>query len=306
MTAPPQGAGFDPGLTQRYTGELRRIINRDGSFNVRRRSGQYHLYLHLISMSWPRFFLLALCSFIVVSGLFADVYVLMGPDNLAGADAGLSTIANAFFFSTQTLTTVGYGHIAPKGLWTSMVAALEGMTGVMGFAVLTGVLFGRVSRPSARIVFSDRMVVAPYGDGTSLQFRIANSRPNILMDLSAVVLLMTVEKDSTTDQLKRTYRELALERQNVYFFPLTWTVVHPITPDSPLWQKTAEDLKDAQAEALILIRFFDDTFSQNVNARYSYRHEEITWNARFEPAFHFDHHGDMILDIAKIHNVSPA
>ena len=257
-------------------------------------------------MTWPRFFLLALCSFVVVSGLFADVYVLMGPDNLAGADAGMSTIANAFFFSTQTLTTVGYGHIAPKGLWTSLVAALEGMTGVMGFAVLTGVLFGRVSRPSARIVFSDRMVVAPYGDGTSLQFRIANSRPNILMDLSAVVLLMTVEKDSNTDQLRRTYKELVLERQNVYFFPLTWTIVHPITPDSPLWQKTADDLKEAQAEALILIRCFDDTFSQNVTARYSYRHEEITWNARFEPAFHFDHHGDMILDIAKIHNISPA
>ncbi len=306
MTAPPQGAGFDPGLTQRYTGEVRRIINRDGSFNVHRRSGQYHLYLHLISMTWPRFFLLALCSFIVVNGLFADVYVLLGPGNLTGADAQMSQIVNAFFFSTQTLTTVGYGHVAPNGFWTSGVAALEAMTGVMGFAVLTGVLYGRVSRPSGRIVFSDRMIVAPYGDGTSLQFRIANPRPNILMDLSAVILLMTVEKDSTTDELKRTYRELALERQNVYFFPLTWTVVHPITPDSPLWQKTAEDLKYAQAEALILIRFFDDTFSQNVNARYSYRHEEITWNARFEPAFHFDHHGDMILDLAKIHNINPA
>lgn len=296
--------GFDPGITQRYTGRLRRIINRDGTFNVHRRRGEYHLYIHLIGMTWTQFFFTAVLVFLLVNALFAELYVAIGPGNLIGVDEMMSPIANAFFFSTQTLTTVGYGHIAPRGFWTSAAASFEAMTGVMGFAVLTGLLYGRVSRPSARIVFSDRMVIAPYEDGWSLQFRIANARASLLMDIQAVMLLTTVEKDAA-GELKRIYRELEVERKHVYFFPLTWTVVHAITPKSPLWGKSAEDLDELQAEALILIRSFDDTFSQNVNTRYSYRHEEIVWNSRFEPAFHTDSNGDLVLDLSRIHRIVP-
>ena len=297
--------GFDPGLTQRYTGKLRRIINKDGTYNVHRRRSEYHLYIHLIGMTWRRFFLTAILAFVVVNALFAELYVALGPGNLSGADDSMSPITNAFFFSTQTLTTVGYGHVSPRGFWTSGAASFEAMTGVMGFAVLTGLLYGRVSRPTAKILFSDRMVVAPFENGWSLQFRIANARSNLLMDIQAVMLLMTVQRDRS-GQLKRHYTELELERKHVYFFPLTWTIVHPITPESPLWGKSAGDLEELQAEALILVRCFDDTFSQTVNARYSYRHEEIAWNSRFEPAFEFNSEGDMVLDVSKVHTIIPA
>ncbi len=290
---------FDPGLTQRYTGDVRRIINKDGSFNVRRTGGQKHLYLQLISMNWRKFWLVAFCSFLGMNLLFASVYVMLGRENLLGGDPEMTPFANAFFFSTQTLTTVGYGHISPRGYATSLTAALEGMFGLMGFAVITGLLYGRISRPSARVVFSRQLVVSPYEGGASLQFRLANSRPNILMDLEAVVLLMTVEKDDQ-GQLRRKYAELTLERSHVYFFPLTWTVVHPVTATSPLFGKRHEDLVALQAELLILIRSFDDTFSQNVHARHSYRHEEIVWNARFQPAFYFDDRGDMVLELEKL------
>jgi inward rectifier potassium channel len=296
--------GFDPGLTTRYTGGLRRIINKDGSFNVRKTSTSYHLYLHLITMSWLKFYSLAFCCFLVANLLFAEMYVLLGADNLVGGDVGMSPLATAFFFSTQTLTTVGYGHIAPKGFVLSSLAAFEGMLGVMGFAVITGLLYGRVSRPSAKLAFSRSMVVAPYEDTTALQFRIANARENVLMDIEATVLLMTVVTDAQGHH-KRSYTELELERKHVFFVPLTWTIVHPIRESSPLWGKTSADLKALEAELLILIRFFDDTFSQTVNSRHSYRSDEIRWNERFDPAFFFDKHGDMVLQLDRVDNTKP-
>ncbi|MBC8168051.1 MAG: hypothetical protein H7Y20_19560 [Bryobacteraceae bacterium] len=294
---------FDPGLTQRYTGTLRRVVNKDGSFNVHRRGGGMHLYLHLISLSWPKFFLWALLGFVVTNLIFASIFVAIGTADLQGADPRVSSFANAFFFSTQTLTTVGYGHLAPRGYLASSVAAIEATLGVILFAIITSLLYGRISRPSAKIVFSEQMVVAPFNGGTSIQFRIANYRPNILMDLEAVVLLMTVEEEG--GQLRRKYAELTLERSKVYFFPLTWTIVHPIREDSPLFGRTSDDMARDQAELMILIRSFDDTFSQNVSARHSYTHKEIVWNARFEPAFHFDEAGDMVLELEKLHAISP-
>ena len=201
---------------------------------------------------------------------------------------------NDFFFSAQTLSTVGYGAMSPRGLAANVLSSLESMVGLMGFALATGLLFGRVSRPSARIAFSERMAIAPYQDGWSLQFRIVNKRSNSLMELEAKMLLMTV------DGPKREYMILKLERPSVYFFPLTWTIVHPIEPDSPLQGKTAADLAKLQAEVLILIKGYDDTFSQTVHARYSYRYDEIEWQARFQPAFHVDPEGDLVLEINKV------
>ena len=132
-------------------------------------------------------------------------------------------------------------------------------------------------------------------------FRIANQRSNVLMELDATVILMQVEP--TTSGPKREFTELQLERAHVYFFPLTWTIVHPIIESSPFFGKTADDLERGQAEILILIRAFDDTFSQVVHARQSYRHEELIWNTKFLPAFNFDDHGDMVLHLDRLDHV---
>jgi inward rectifier potassium channel len=205
---------------------------------------------------------------------------------------------NVFFFSAQTLSTVGYGTLAPRGMAASSLAAVEAMLGLMGFALATGLLFGRVSRPSARIGFSDNALVAPYQDGTSLQFRIVNQRLNSLIELQARVMLMIVE--SVDGELRRNFKILNLERENVIFFPLTWTIVHPIDQDSPLYGKTAADLEKLQAELMILVKGFDDTFSQTVHARYSYRYNEFKWGARFAQAFEVDSEGDIVLDVNKV------
>jgi inward rectifier potassium channel len=295
---------FDPGLTTQFSGELRRSINHDGSFNVRRkglRLQDVNLYLKLIDTTWPRFLLIMTVAFMAINIAFACLYMALGIEHLQGTEPEMGAFVNAFFFSIHTLTTVGYGNIYPRGTGANLVAALEAATGLMVFAVGTGLLYGRFSRPSARILFSKNALIAPYQDGTSLQFRITNARSNTLMDLQARVMLMTV--DPADGQLKRDFFDLPLERRGIYFFPLTWTVVHPIDSTSPLYGKTAQDLARTTAEILILIQGFDDTFSQMVHARYSYRHDEMVWGAKFVPAFHVDPRGDMVVDLNRIHDI---
>ncbi len=300
---------FDPGLTQQFTAPLRRVINKDGSFNVVRRGTTWrhlHPYLHLINARWPWFLAVLFLSFVTVNTLFALAYFSLGPGQLAGGDApsNAGRFLKALFFSAHTLSTVGYGNIAPQTVASNFLSAFEAMVGLMGFAVATGLLYGRFSRPSARIGFSPSMLVAPYRGGTSLQFRILNQRANLLMEVEAKVLLMTVE--GPLDDLKRTYHALALERSGVQFLPLTWTVVHPIDAQSPLAGRTAADLESLQAEFLILIKGYDEAFSQTVHTRYSYRYDELLWGQRFAPAFHVDPLGDLVLDTDRVGALAPA
>ena len=299
---------FDPGLTQQYTGTLRRTINKDGSFNVERRGTGWrdiHPYLFLISIPWPAFLALVTATYLAANTVFAAIYYSLGPGNLQHGDAPdkLGRFLNAFFFSAHTLTTVGYGNIAPGTISANIVAAIEALIGLLGFALATGILFGRFSRPSARIGFSENALIAPYENRTSLQFRILNRRPNALMDVEATVILMGVAGEP--GKQKRTFQPLPLERDSVDFLALTWTIVHPIDDSSPLFKKTSEDTERSQSEVIILIKAFDETFSQNVRARYSYRFDEIIWNAKFTPAFEFDHTGNMVLNIDKVGSYAP-
>ena len=293
---------FDPGLTEKFTGRIRRAIEKDGSFNVIRRGAlrDRDFYLKMINVTWAQFFALVFSAFLAANCFFALLYFLAGPERVhaSGSPSSLGRFSHDFFFSVQTLTTLGYGNMYPVGLWANIIASTEVLTGVLGFAVATGLLFGRFSRPSASVLYSEHALIAPYQEITSLQFRVANRRSNELLELDASVLLMTVE--GTESQLRRNFVPLTLERPHVYFFPLTWTVVHPIDESSPLFGKTAKDLEDAQAEFLILIKAFDDTFSQTVHSRYSYRHEDLIWNARFLPAFSVGDDGILVLDLHRV------
>ncbi len=298
-----QKPAFDPGLTQQVTGSLRRAINPDGSFNVLRHGTSWrdiHPYLYLINAGWAEFLGIVFAAYIAVNIFFASVYFALPPNQVMGTDAPtrFGRLLNDFFFSADTLTTVGYGNFAPGGVPGNAVAAFEALVGLLGFALATGLLFGRVSKPSAKIGFSGRALIAPYQDRTSLQFRIVNQRSNVLIELRASAILMTV--DGSSGAPTRRFTNLTLERDNIYFFPLTWTLVHPIDESSPLYGKTAADLERLQAEVMILIKAFDDTFSQSVNARYSYRFDELEWGAKFSPAFHIDEKGEMVLDVDQV------
>jgi inward rectifier potassium channel len=291
---------FDPGLTTQFSGELGRTINPDGSFNVRRTGLRWrdaNPYLTLIDTTWPRFLFVVFAGFLIINLIFAAIYLMIGIHHLKGLESELNDFTNAFFFSVHTMTTVGYGNVYPEGLWANVTSSIEAATGLMTFAIATGLLYGRFSKPSARIIYSRNALIAPYQDGTSLQFRITNARTNTLMNMEARVLLMTVDSEG---QHKRDFFDLKLERPKIYFFALTWTVVHPIDESSPFYGKTQEDLARLSAEVLILIQGFDDTFSQVVHSRYSYRHNEFVWGAKFVPSFKVDSKGALVVDLDRI------
>jgi inward rectifier potassium channel len=294
-----QKPSFDPGLTQKYDGPLRRVINPDGSFNVLRRGTNWrdiNPYLHLVSIPLTQFFGWILLLYVLVNSLFAVVYFLLGPGALTNETS--ERFLKCFFFSSQTLTTVGFGAIAPVSPAANLIAALEALCGLLGFAVATGLLFGRVSRPSARIGFSEKALIAPYQEGTSLQFRMVNRRANTLIEPATTLMLMTVDRANGAS--RRDFTLLKLERPSVMLFPLTWTVVHPIDPESPMFGKTAADLEALQAEFMVLVKAWDETFSQTVHQRFSYRYSEIVWGAKFTPAFHVDGKGDLEVHVDKI------
>jgi len=300
---------FDPGLTQQYSGTLRRTINKDGTFNVRRRQWSGiagSVYLHLSTMSWSRFLAIVMTSYLAINLIFAGIYVGIGPGALHPneRDLELGVFGQAFFFSVQTLTTVGYGSIYPYGFAAHAVAAIEAAMGLMVFALATGLLFSRFSRPTARLVFSDQLIVAPYRGQTALEFRVANQRSNVLMEVHADMLLASVEK-GPDGQLKRNFVKLNLELEQIYFLALTWTVVHPITESSPLWGKTKEDFERMQAEVIILLKGYDDSFSQTIHTRYAYRWDEVEWAVKFIPAFEFAEEGDIVLDLDKMSTTAP-
>jgi inward rectifier potassium channel len=295
---------FDPGLTTKFSGQLRRTINPDGSFNVKRTGLRWrdtNPYLMLIDTTWPRFLLVVLLGFVTVNVIFACLYMLIGIRNLKGLESDMGPFENAFFFSVHTLTSVGYCNVYPDAPWANVISSLEAATGLMVFAVASGLLYGRFSRPSARIIYSKNALIAPYQDGTSLQFRLTNARRNVLMNMQARVVLMTV--DASNGGLSRNFIDLPLERRSVYFFPLTWTVVHPIDSASPFFGKTREDLAKISAELLVLIEGFDDTFSQVVHSMYSYRHDEMVWGAKFIPAFTVDTNGDLVVEVDRINDI---
>jgi inward rectifier potassium channel len=207
----------------------------------------------------------------------------------------------AFFFSVETFATIGYGNIMPVGVPAHIVVTFESLAGLLGFALATGLLFARFSRPTAEVMFSERAVVTKYRGMTAFMFRTANSRSNQLIELEAKVLF------SRLDGASRKYDQLSLERTRVVFFPLSWTIVHPIDEKSPLWGLSHEDLTRKEAEFLILLSGTDETFSQMVHARTSYKPHEVVFGHRFVNIYNpIDSQGVVSINVRKLSDTEPA
>lgn len=296
--------GDDLGLGLRSG--ARRWMNKDGSINVRRVGlpwfRPYELYHRLITMGGARFLALLFLGYLLTNLLFAGIYLAVGMEHFLrpGGNGFVDRLLDAFFFSAQTLTTVGYGHISPQSHLASAVAALESLLGLLSFALATGLLYGRFSRPHAQIRFSRDGVVAPYRGGSGFMFRFVNKRSNQLIEVEATVVLSQLDPETGT----RRFHALKLERSRINLFPANWTVVHPIDDASPLAGLDDAALRKTNAEFIVLVKAFDDTFSQTIYQRTSYTAEEVLWGPPFVPMTSPAADGALELDINLVDGVA--
>lgn len=305
---PPQENTQDLGFGSVVTRESRqRLLNRNGSFNVVREGlnplTSHSLYHDLLTITWPRFLSLVILFYLVLNTVFAAAFMACGPGALNGTAAVTrgERFMESFFFSVQTFATIGYGVMSPKSLSAHVLVTLESLVGLMGFALATGILFARFARPTAKILFSRNAVIAPYQGITAFEFRLANARSNELIEVEAKVLLSRFK----TEGRGRDFEPLRLERDRVAFFPLAWTVVHPIDEMSPLYGLGPEDLAATNAEFLVLLTAFDETFSQTVHTRSSYTAEEVVWGARFASLFNRQQDdGRIAVDIGRLDEIT--
>ncbi|PWT89161.1 MAG: hypothetical protein C5B54_09400 [Acidobacteria bacterium] len=297
-----QDLGFGSVVTQQ---SKQRLLNRNGTFNVNRIGLSYlssiNPFHFMLTISWTRFFAIVSLGYIALNGFFALLYLLCGPGALqgAGAERFPYPFEAAFFFSVQTLATIGYGQITPVGLAANCLVTVESLFGLMSFALITGVLFSRFSKPVAKIRFSRFALIAPYQNITAFEFRITNERRNEIIQLEAKLLFSRFE--TTNGSRFRRFYDLALERPKVVFFPLSWTIVHPIDSKSPLYQVTEAQMIESEAEFLVLLSGIDETFSQNVQTRTSYKMSELIWNAKFSSVYVPDPEGKTLkIDIERL------
>ena len=285
----------------------RRLLDRDGSFTSKRLGFSPLSYLNfyhaLLTVTWPRFLGLATAAYVAANTLFASAYLLCGVDALGGqgADRMGGQWLRAFFFSVETFATIGYGHVFPLGSAANWVVTVESIVSLLAVALMTGIVFARFSRPTSGVLFSNVAVVGPYQGTTGFMFRITNARSNQLMELEAKVLF------SRLDGAGRRYDQLKLERTKVVFFPMSWTIVHPIVESSPLWGCTHDDLVDQDAEFLILMSGIDETFSQTVHARSSYKPDEILFGKKFTNIYNpVGADGTITIDVSRLSEVTDA
>lgn len=295
-----------------------RLLDRDGTFNAERRGlstldgiSPYHW---LLQMRWPAFLLMVGLAYLAINLFFAGLYLLCGEGALVGQATGLGDgprahVARAFFFSVQTFSTVGYGAVLPHGWWANWIMVVQSISGLFGIALATGLVFARFSLPRAKILFSRKAVVGPAATGRAFMFQLTNSRRAELVDLHVrVVLARFDDRDVDRGATFRRFELLRLERDTVSFFPLAWTVVHPIDENSPFAELDSEGLRRQRAEVLVMLSGLDRATSQTVHARTSFDCSEIEWNARFVDLFvnRDPAAGPISIDVDRIHLTEPA
>jgi inward rectifier potassium channel len=290
-----------------------RLLEKDGSFNVVRRGDSFwssaNLYNHLLNLGWPAFLSWAALGYLGLNLVFAAIYTGLDLQFAAlvgeGPATGFHRFLRAFYFSVQTSSTIGYGHISPHGDVANLVVTVESFFGLLGLALVTGLVFARFSRPTAHILFSEHALIAPYqGRGRGFMFRIVNGRKSQLIGLSVQVILSWWDEVSGSGG--RSFHFLKLERESIPFFFLNWTIVHPIEDDSPLHGVSAEDLLRREAEFTVLLTGMDETFSQTVHARSSYRAAEVIEGARFVRMFKVSDDGRTEIDLRRLDEHEPA
>ncbi|MHB1565966.1 MAG: ion channel [Acidiferrobacter sp.] len=234
------------------------------------------MYYALLTIGWPTFVVSVGLLFLGMNAVFALAYTAQ-PGAIVHARAG--SFADAFFFSVQTMATIGYGIMYPGTFYANVLMTLETLVGLFGLALATGLAFARFSRPRARILFSRFAVVTRYHGAPTLMFRVANQRGNQILEARVQAVLLRNEQSPEGHDMRR-FHDLVLARQRTPTFTYSWTVMHTITPESPLWETDTARLQARDAEIVVILSGLDETLSQTIHARHVYRPEQIQWGQR--------------------------
>ncbi len=263
-------------------------------------------YVRLLGMKWSHLILIFIFGFLGFNAVFALLYSLV-PGTLAnGSTSGdVSSPLDAFFFSVQTVATIGYGVLYPKSLYGNVLVTIEIMGGVIGFAMGNGLMFARFSRPTARIMFSRVAVVAPHNGVPTLMFRAANQRHNLILEAHVRVAL-TRQETSSEGRTMRRFRDLAIERRDNLTFILSWTVLHPIDELSPLFGMSPEEVAESDMNIVVLMTGTDESFAQPVYARHVYQAKDIVFGKQFQDIISANEKGLPTIDYGKFHAVEDA
>jgi inward rectifier potassium channel len=288
-----------------------RLVHRDGTPNTMKTGVPFFekisWYHTLIKMPRWKFILLVFTVFMLVNLLFAFIYLALGIDRLNGitAKTGFEKFWQTYFFSIQTFTTVGYGHISPREWDVSFVAAVQAFCGLMSFALATGLLYGRFAIPKAYIRFSDFAVVAPYENINGLMFRMVPFKNSHISDAEVKLSLSMVE--DVNGKPTTQFYQLPVEIERINSLVLSWTVVHPINENSPLYGLTADEVTNSKAELLVFLRGFDETFSNTVISRTSYRFDEWKFGQKFIPMYQYSEEKEAtVIEVSKLSSTRPA
>lgn len=261
----------------------------------------HDLYHWLLSLSWPQFLLVITFVYLSANFLFALIYLTAG-DGIANAKPG--SLTDAFFFSIQTLSTVGYGSMHPQSFYTQILVTVEILVGLVLIAILTGLMFARFSRPTAKVLFSNVAVICPYDGIPTLMFRAANRRDSHILEAQIQVNFLRNEISQEGHQLRRFY-DINLIRSRTPVFGLSWLIMHQIDEKSPLFGETLESIEKSEGEIWITLTGIDETFSQTIHARHSYTLSDIVWNQRFVDIFARKYNGERYIDLSRFHDVIP-
>lgn len=288
-----------------------RFVDKKGKANIEKRGvgvlERISWYHSLLGLPRWKFFFVIVAFFVGINVLFAFAYFILGVENI-GVSPGLpaaENFAEAFFFSCQTFTTVGYGRLNPVGIPAGFIASFEALTGVLTLALTTGLLYGRFAKPTAWLRFSENALIAPFQGGAALMFRIAPFKNTSLLDAEAKVSLGLMLEEN--GKVVNKFYQLPLEYSVVNSLSLSWTIVHPINEDSPLHKFMKEDYATVSGEILVFIKAFDDMFSTHVVARSSYTFKEVVVGAKFQPMYFRSKEGSKtVLDLEKLNYYLPA
>jgi inward rectifier potassium channel len=257
------------------------------------------LYHRVLTMPWAAFFALVALAFGLANTLFATLYVLQ-PGSITGSNG---SFGDAFFFSVQTMGTIGYGVFSPATFYAQVIVTLEALTGLLGLAIATGITFAKFARPSARVMFTSRAVIGARNGKPCLMFRMANARHNTIVEASLKVLVL-IDTVTTEGERLRVPTPLPLVRSDNAFFRLSWTAIHEIDEKSPFHGPDAKErLAARNALVLLTLSGLDETIAQSVHARYTYELDDIVWGARFSDIISVESDGTRVIDYAKFHDL---